>query len=208
MNGKYLIIILFFCFIPSVYGQSLFHEFSKLSRPEKWWVLTHPFVAKKTYKISQYAKLSADSLINDTILDGDAAGGQVDAFRHCFWMSMLTQEIGWRRAKKIGKAHEKGNYLDFKKHKTEDGITPDKISSDMDFINNDTGIQIGQDYPHISRDSLKSLIITKIKNGELFIILKDKNGHFLDCSGNIIDMRKYTDVWEIPKCLVPSNNIR
>ncbi len=189
-------------------SQSLLKQFFKLPRPEKWWVTTHLFVAKKTYKISNYAKLTADLLAKDTILDGDPAGGQVDAFRHAFWMSMLTQKIGWRRAKKLGKAHEKGNYLDYKKHRNEEGILPDKVSSDMDFVNNDTGIQIGLDYPEITRDSLKIIIIQKIKNGELLIIRKDKNGNYLDCENNIIDLKKYYGIWEIPKCLVPSNQVK
>ncbi len=189
------------------FAQSPLKQFFKLPRPEKWWVVTHLLVAKKTYKISHYTKLTADSLAHDTILDGDPAGGQVDAFRHAFWMSLLTQEIGWRRAKKLGKAHEKSNYLDFKKHRNEEGILPDKISSDMDFANNDTGIQIGLDFPKIPYDSLKVIIIQKIKNGELLILSKDKNGYYLDCNGNIIDLKKYAGIWEIPKCLTPSNQI-
>jgi len=200
-----IILLIFFSLEFSASSQSAIKQFFGLPRPEKWWVVMHPLVAKKTYKISRYAKLAADSLTHDTILDGDPAGGQVDAFRHCFWMSMLTQGIGWRRAKKLWKAHEKGNDLDFKKHRNEEGILPDKISSDMDFVNNDMGIQIGLDFPEMLRDSLKILIIRKIKDGELLIIKKDKNGNFLDCNGNIIDMKKYYGVWEIPKCLVPSN---
>ena len=208
MLRRFSLIIIISFFTTSGFSQSLLKHFFHLPRPEKWWVMSHPFVAKKTYKISNYAKLTADSLTKDTILDGNPAGGQVDAFRHCFWMSMLTQKIGWRRAKKLGKAHEKGNYLDYKKHRNEEGILPDKISSDMDFVNNDTGIQIGLDYPKLTRDSLKIVIIQKIKNGELLIIKKDKNGNYLDCEDNIIDFKKYYGVWEIPKCLVPSNRTK
>ncbi len=205
MRLKAIIILSFSIISIRGYSQSAFKQFIKLTYPEKWWIMTHPFVAKKTYRISKYAKLSADSLINDTLLDSDPVGGQVDAFRHCFWMSMLTQEIGWRRAKKLGKAHEKGNYLDWKKHRNEEGILPDKVSSDMDFVNNDIGIQLGLDFPEISRDSLKFIIIQKIKNGELLIIKKDKFSNYIDCNGNIIDLKKYYGLWEIPKCLVPSN---
>ncbi len=202
------VIILLLSFLSiSGFSQSIIKRFLNLPRPEKWWVATHVFVAKKTLKISEYAKQTADSLTHDTILDGDPAGGQVDAFRHCFWMSMLTQQIGWRRAGKLGNAHEKSNYLDYKKHRNEEGILPDKISSDMDYVNNDTGIQIGLDNPELSRDSLKTLIIRKIKAGELLIIKKDKNGNYLDCDGNIIDLKKYYGIWEIPKCLVPSNQV-
>jgi len=205
MHSKTIFILSFSIISINAFSQSAFKQFIKLTRPEKWWVMTHPFVAKKAYRISEYATLSADSLTKDTLLDGDPSGGQVDAFRHCFWMSMLTQTIGWRRAKKLGNAHEKGDYLDWKKHRNEEGILPDKVSSDMDFVNNDTGIQLGLDFPETPRDSLKFIIIQKIKDGELIIIKKDHFGNCLDCNGNIIDLKKYYGLWEIPKCLVPSN---
>jgi len=183
--------------------------FRKLPPVEKVWVITHPFVASKAYKISKEAKSMADSLIkNDTLLDHDGNGGQVDAFRHAYWMSRLSSTIGWRRAKSLGDAHERGNYWQYKKGLKEDGSLPDKPSSDMDFLNNDIGRDIGIEYKDVSKDSLKSVIIKKILDGELWVLWKNKKGQFLDCDGNIIPDSLLYHKWETPKCLVPSNKER
>ena len=186
-----------------------FKTFKKLPPPEKIWVITHPFVAGKAYKISLEAKNVADSLTRDTtVLDGDGNGGQVDAFRHAYWMARLTSEIGWRRSRSLGNAHEKGNYWQYKKGILEDGALPDKESSDMDFLNNDIGRDVGLEYKNISKDSLQKVIIKMILDGELWILWKDKNGNFLDCEGNVIPDSLLHHKWETPKCLVPSNKKR
>jgi len=184
---------------------SKWKRFRQLEGPERRWVITHLFKAKRAFRISMEALHLADSLAQDTILDGDLHDGQVDAFRHAYWMARLTQTIGWRAAKSLGKAHEKSNYKQFKKGlRKEENALPDKPSSDMDFYNNDTGIQIGLNYPHLPTDSLQQLVIEKIRNGDLIILKKDKQGHYLDKNGNPIDKTQYRR-WETPKCLVPSN---
>jgi hypothetical protein len=186
-----------------------FKTFRKLPPAEKIWVITHPFVAGKAYKISFEAKSAADSIAKDTtLLDGDGNGGQVDAFRHAYWMARLSSEIGWRRAKSLGDAHEKGNYWQYKKGIKEDGALPDKQSSDMDFLNNDIGRDIGMEYKDVSRDSLKKIIVKMILDGELWILWKNKKGKFLDCDGNIIPDSLLYHKWETPKCLVPSDTKR
>ena len=57
---------------------------------------------------------------------------------HCYHRTLNPH-----KAYRLGKAHEKGNYLDYKKHRLEEGSIPDKISSDMDLCNNLKGIEIG-----------------------------------------------------------------
>ncbi len=207
MNLRIAFLSLLLIFAEQGIGQNKVEAFKTLTPPEKRWVITHLFVAGKAYKISKEAKHVADSLLNDTILDGDNNGGQVDAFRHAYWMARLTQEIGWRRAKSLGKAHERGNYWQYKKMKKEEGLVPDKKSSEMDFLNNDIGIEIGLENKSVSKDSLKSIIIGYIKNGELWILYKDENGRYLDCNGNVIP-DSLLNAWETPKCLVPSNKKR
>ncbi|MDF1673085.1 MAG: hypothetical protein P1U41_06245, partial [Vicingaceae bacterium] len=126
MRFKLLFLLVVFCSNGLVFSQSKFKSFKKLSCPEKWWVIWHPFVAKKAFNVSQLARQKTDSIKQNKILKGNGSGGQVDAFRHTFWMAKLTNEIGWRRAEKLGKAHEKGNYKDYKKRRLEDGVVPDK----------------------------------------------------------------------------------
>jgi len=170
---------------------------------EKRWVIFHPFIAQNVYKISEKAIFETKLLLNDTSLDGDFNGGQLDAFRHAYWMALVTQQYGVRKALSLGKAHEKGNYQYFKKNKHEDGSLPDYESSQMDYLNNDVGIEIGKMYPNLSADSLKHFIIGKIKEGKLYVLKKDKNGRFITCDNQeICDSCK---IWIKNKCLLPSN---
>lgn len=177
----------------------------KLSRPEKCWVITHPFVAKKAWHYTRLARIVTDSVQKYPVLDGDANGGQVDAFRHAYWMALLTQNLNWRKAFSLGKAHEKGNYLDYKKHRTEDGTLPDKVAGDMDLWNNNTGINIGKEYNHISSDSLKTIVIDYILQGKMKIIRKNQNGQFLDAHFQIITSDSLKGKWENTKVLDSSD---
>jgi len=145
-------------------------SFFKLPRPEKCWALAHPFKAKRTLIISNEAKHIADSIKNTKTLDGDANGGQVDAFRHAFWMAILSKEIGIKAARKLGKKHEKGNYIYYKKNKYEDGTIPDEISSTMDLKNNNKGVEIFEENKEKSKKEIELIIIERIKKGDLFII--------------------------------------
>ncbi|MBI5539116.1 MAG: hypothetical protein HY951_03600 [Bacteroidia bacterium] len=168
-------------------------------------MIFHPFIAKDTYNISLEAIRQAVQLINDTTLDGDLNGGQLDAFRHAYWMARITQEYGWRKAQSLGKSHEKGNYKDFKKRRLEDGDLPDKQSCDMDFLNNDVGIQIGKDNLTLKQEELTHIIIDQIISGKLFIIKKNKLSKFLKCNNEVISDEDIVGKWDTPKCIVSSN---
>src|SRR5258705_12173330 len=82
-------------------------EFKKLSCAEKHWVFFHPFIAKKAFRLTQQARAASKEMLRSPLLDGDFNGGQVDAFRHAYWMALLTQHMCWRKARWLGKAHEK-----------------------------------------------------------------------------------------------------
>jgi len=116
MIKKYVVLILLFtsCFS---FSQSSWKKFKKLSSAKKIWIIFHPFKAKKAQRISKEAYRVADSIKKSPVLDGDGAGGQVDAFRHAFWMASLRQEIGKNAARSLGKAHERENYQTYKKRK-------------------------------------------------------------------------------------------
>lgn len=185
-------------------GQSLGRKFSKLSSPEKCWVIFHPFKAKRAYRISNEVQRVSDSIQQTNLLDKDKNGGQVDAFRHAFWMASLAQRIGRRSAKSLGKAHEKGNYRQYKKGKIEDGSLPDFKSSEMDLQNNQIGIEIYRKNKKASKQELIQIIIQQIKSGKLKILKKDKNGYYLNCNGSLIPKNEYYGKWKNSKCLIPS----
>lgn len=184
------------------YGQSSFKEFSKLSCPEKTWVIFHPFVAKKAYKISQEARIVTAEIKQNLILKGIGNGDQIDAFRHTYWMARLSQEMCWRKARKLGKAHERANYKQFLKGQTEDDFLPDKIASEMDLFNNEIGISIGR--KNKNRD-IKFDVIKAIDDGSCKIIKKDSFGNFLDVNNIIIPDFELKGKWENRKILVNSN---
>jgi len=186
------------------FSQSNFKNFFKLSGPIKTWVVFHPFKAKKSLLISKETNKVADSIAKTNLLDKDAAGGQVDAFRHAYWMARLRQEIGKNAARSLGRAHEKENYLQYKKRKLEDGVLPDKISSEMDLFNNDVGLYLSRRRSTLSKKGLIYRIVNAIKKGDLKIIKKDTRGRFLTCDEVLISKKELQHKWENNKCLVSS----
>lgn len=180
-------------------------EYKKLSCPEKWWVILHPFAAKKAFNITVDARKVSKEVESDSLLDHDADGGQVDAFRHSFWMARMAQEMRPGKARSLGKAHERGNYLDWKKHRTGEETFSDSIAGAMDLFNNEIGIETGHQNKSLSKSALQKLLTDKILKGEMKIIFKDDEGHSLDCNHKIIDMHAYIGKWNIPRCLVNSS---
>lgn len=186
-------------------AQSYGKQFKKLSSPEKCWVIFHPFKAKRAFLVSKKAQQISDSIQNTNLLDKDGNGGQVDAFRHAFWMASLAKKIGKRSAKSLGKAHEKGNYKQSKKQQLEEGTLPDAIASEMDLFNNLVGIEIYQQNKKVPEKIVIDCVIEKIKNAELKIIKKDSLGNFLRCDGTKISAIELLGKWENEKCLIPSS---
>ena len=189
----------------SVFAQSNYQKFKKLSSPKKWWVILHPFKAKKALLISKDVNKVSDSIRKSNLLDGDHSGGQVDAFRHAYWMARLKEEIGISAARSLGKAHEKENYLMYKKRKLEEGIVPDEISSEMDLFNNDVGLSLTTKGNKTPRKGLIYRVINAVLEGKMKVIKKDKNGNFLTCKGDIINPKLLKGKWKNTKCLVSSN---
>jgi hypothetical protein len=201
---KKISVILFLVFTVKINSQSNFKSFFKLSGPKKTWVLFHPFKATKALKISHEARSVSDSIKTTNLLDGDVAGGQVDAFRHAYWMARLHQEIGESAARSLGKAHEKENYITFKELKLEDGFLPDEISSKMDLYNNEQGLKLISKGSKTSKNGLIYRVVNAIRKGNLKIIKKDKKGNFLTCDGTFISKESLIGKWKNNKCLLSS----
>ncbi|MCO6498960.1 MAG: hypothetical protein J5I47_01105 [Vicingus serpentipes] len=199
MNSCFLFMIL-----TSSGQKTNYQQFKTLSCSEKKWVVMHPFVAKKAHQITIEVRKTVEEVKRDSVLVGTGNALQVDAFRHTYWMALLTQKIGWRRAKKLGKAHEKGNYKMYKKGQKEDGALPDKISGEMDLFNNGVGIELGR---RKDIENMIDTVIEKVKSGKCKIIKMDKLGNYLACDGTIITNEVMEGKWENNKCLVNSNEI-
>jgi len=166
----------------------------------------HPFVANKARKITELVRSEANEIAKGTQLDGDADGGQVDAFRHSYWMACLSKVMRPQKALRLGRAHEKGNYLAFKKDDHEEGSIPDSMASVMDIFNNELGIGLATKYMEADTDTLRKLVINAIIQGEAKVLLKNSSGEFLDCEGNVLNISDFKGRWSISKCLVNSNS--
>lgn len=186
-------------------AQSIFQRVAHLNYPEKLWVLRHPFITPKTLKISNIAGKIATETISDPEMDGQFSGGQVDAFRHTLWMAMLSQKINPQKAYNLGVAHEKGNKIDFKKKKLEEGRLPDSVSCEMDLKNNNIGLEIGKEFKNATVEELEVIVKQAVITGRCFKIKKDKNQNFLDENNQIIPEVEYLGKWITPKVLVSSN---
>jgi len=187
-------------------SQQLSSGFSSLSSPEKWWVVWHPFKAKKALSASLKTLEVTDSIKKTGLIGADINGGQLDAFKHTYWMMILSKKIGPKAANSLGKAHEKGNYNTYKKGGKEDGYLPDKAASDMDLFNNQIGIDLYNHHKPESEYAMIELVLHALNKGELRMIKKE-GSHFLNCDGFIIEPSLLIGTWENEKCLVPSTGI-
>ena len=203
LNQLLKIVICLVVFSNLLIGQNTtLGQFKKLSCPEKRWVIFHPFVAKKALKVSLEAREITDEIKQQKLLVGTGNGDQIDAFRHTYWMARLAQEIHWRKANRLGKAHEKGNYQQFKKGKLEDDVLPDKISSEMDLYNNKVGLNLGK----LNKEKeLKNEVLNLVKDGKCKIIKTDAEGNFLDEKNKLIPLEELKGKWENRKVLVDSS---
>ncbi|MDQ3191369.1 MAG: hypothetical protein M3Q58_07245 [Bacteroidota bacterium] len=207
MQTKTFVFLFVFLIFPMVFKaqESFIKKFRQLSVAEKIWVIKHPFIAKKASRITQNALSVSKNLKSEyEQIDTDFIGGQADAFKHCFWMATLVQEIAPKKALKLGKAHEKGNFRQYKNWKNKPEAMPDKPLSEMDFFNNNWGVCFGMNNKKLNQEEFKIHIIESLLNGEMKIIKKDNQGNCLDSFGNIIDP-ELLKKWDNPKCLVPSN---
>ncbi len=179
-------------------------SFFNLRRPEKLWVLTHPFKAHKAYRISMEVRKVCTEVAKDPRLDSFEHGGRLDAFRHCYWMSQLGCGIGVRAARKLGKAHEKSNYLSFKHAKTVDSALQDSNAVVMDLHNNEIGLQLVIGAAEISNEEMREKIIGFIQEGRLLRLKTDSTGKLLHCDGSPLQPRIAKE-WSTPTCLINSN---
>lgn len=205
-----VLIIILICIAIVAPAQSLRNDklSSKSSFPEKWWAIGHPFVIKKSIRITKQALMDADSMKTTNTLDKDLSGGQLDAFKHSYWMALLVQEMKWKKALRLGIAHEKGNYKSFKKSlRNGEKTSHDKISSDMDLWNNQMGIEIGMAIKNPDRITIQQIVIDSIQSGKMKIIWKNKTERYLNCEGEIIPTDSLSGKWKNNKCLVPSNRL-
>lgn len=195
--GGTLLLLVFF--LPG-YAQS----FAYLSKHEKRWVFFHPFAAAKLKKHNEDARSAYNEVKTQNVLDQFENGGKLDAFRHTFAMAYFSKYVSVKKLRKLGRAHEKGNYLQYLRDENENGELPDSLSSVMDLKNNELGFSLAKEVKKLSAQEIKQKVFEQVKAGNAFIIKRNADGLYVDCSGNIISRAKPYKRWNVPKCLVSS----
>lgn len=183
---------------------SAWKQFWKLPFAEKRWVVFHPFKAKRAQQISNRVKMVVDSMKHTNALDANPYGGQLDAFRHAYWMMKLAQEIGPGAAYRLGRAHEKGNKQLLRKGTYNKDNPPDRASREMDLYNNRQAIAAYKNAKKDLSDSgLRRMIIIAIGKGEYRVVRKNDEGQSLDEHGFVI--LEWQGRWENGRVTVSSN---
>jgi len=203
-SGRLAMMVILSCVALSSLAQP--KTFSSLSKYEKRWTFFHPFAA---YKIKRHQKemyAVYEEVKKNNLLDQYANGGKLDAFRHIFAMAYFSKFVKVKKLRKLGRAHEKGNYRQFLKGLTEEGEVPDSVSSVMDLANNEVGFSLRK-IAHISSlAALTNHVIEVVKRGGALVMERNEQGFYLTCKGEIINMSGKKGTWGIPKCLVGSNS--
>lgn len=176
---------------------------TRLSVHEAGWALLHPAAAIKAHRIGKRLAPVYKDVAATRQLDAYSSGGQLDAFRHVFYMAAFAQKIKVKKIRKLGRAHEKANYRQFRKGLHEEGELPDSLSSVMDLRNNELGFGIGSRHKAASLEELKGFVIDAIRAGEALIMSRNKKGNYLDCARSELPPHKLRQ-WNTPKCLVSS----
>jgi len=137
----------------------MYEQWSNLTPAEKAVIAamaSNPLTATKI----PFIKLSKDTAFNETTrrFGFNGRNDESDAFRHCFWSSVLSRDIGYFWAKAFTDAHE-----------TNPNNPPDE--KEMDLHNNSVGLKIGFFYfiPD-SNGSLSDKCYKALQNGELKVI--------------------------------------
>jgi hypothetical protein len=177
----------------------------RLSAAELRWAVWHPFSAVKVRKISRQCDRIYLVDENRKKLDDFPGGGKLDAYRHVFYMAAFAQKIRVKKVRKLGLAHEKNNYRQFRQAQKEQGEVPDSLSSVMDLSNNELGISLGCNFRKLPLTELSERSIADINAGKALIMKRNEKGDYLDCEGNLLALSSFRGKWSVPKCLVRSD---
>ena len=197
--------ILISLFTASISAQT--KSFHNLSKYEKHWAISHPFASLKIKKHQAEMYAVYKEVKQQRLLDTFENGGKLDAFRHTFAMAYFSKFVKAKKLRKLGKAHEKANHWQFLHSlPDEDGELSDSLSSVMDLKNNDIALSLAKEVKNLSGEEIKLKIIGLIKTGNVFIMKRNTQGQYLDCNNQIIPPEKIKGIWNVPKCLIKSNN--
>lgn len=187
-------------------SETLAGQAPRLSRYELRWAIVHPLAALQVKRMSRHCSPVYTAARSSAALDTFSTGGRYDAYRHAFYMACFAQRVQVKKLRRLGKAHERANYRDFLKHRTENGEPPDSLSSVMDLLNNELGFSIAAVNRRANVETISQLVIQAIAEGKAVVLKRNAAGEYLRCNGQKIDRNCSGKQWHVPKCLVASNS--
>jgi hypothetical protein len=176
-----------------------------IGKYEFCWAFWHPFAALKVKHHLPKAMAVYKEVKQAKLLDTLEFGGRLDAFRHTFTMAYLAQRVKVKKLRKLGIAHEKGNKQQFKKLKLEFGERADSLACEMDLRNNEAGFAIGSSHKKETIADLKLIVLTQIQAGKAWYLKRNREYNYVSCNGEVIDMKVWAGIWNVPKCLIRTN---
>lgn len=132
--------------------KQVYEQYNSLTDGERRYLRNHPHHAL-TIRESRNIAYAETSRIFGRNGRNDAS----DAFRHCFWSSILSRDLGYDNALEFTNAHEEGP------------LNP-TAEKEMDLSNNAVGLELGKlggDNRHLS-----SLCVSALLNKRLSVIAK------------------------------------
>jgi hypothetical protein len=120
-------------------------------------------------------------------------------------MAYLMGYVNENKLRKLGIAHEKGNYHQFTKHQLEFSERPDSLACIMDLRNNEVGFELKKVLTCFKPDSLAKVVIEQIHQGKAWYLKRNGQKNYVSCENEAINLSLYTNNWFIPKCLIPTN---
>ena len=198
---KFLIIFTVSLFTPIFLSSQNFEKiYESMKTKDKIWCLNNLSSVLIAKEISEEVMFTMDSLNQISYLGGNSEGGVFDAFRHIYWMYSLSNEIGPKKAKRIGEIYENyGEYMFNNSYMS--GY--DSVGRVMDLFNNDIGISLSKEkIPY-------SLIFNEIDNilrdGRAKVVKKNDLGESLDIDGNVIQDTIWKQTWQNNRILINSS---
>lgn len=178
----------------------------KLSKYEKRWAFFHPFASLKIKKYSPEILATIRQVKSMRALDQFEDGGKIDAFRHAYFMACMGVKVSVRKLRKLGIAHEKTAYRNYRRGFADDhGVLADSLSNVMDLYNNERGFEIAKLNPNADFNLLKEKVLEAIYSGELLYMKRNEEGVLVSCDGTLVPTVQRKPSWFIPKCLIKTN---
>lgn len=193
------------CVFSMIFFQTFVFSQKRISKYEVLWAFKYPISACKIKKqwpmVMRHYELVKQSKVLDTLENG----GKMDAFRHVYVMAYLINYVKEEKLRKLGIAHEKGNYHQFIKHQLEFSERPDSLACIMDLRNNEVGFDLKKALTCFKPDSLANIVIKQIHLGKAWYLKRNEQKNYVSCENETINLSLYTNNWFIPKCLIPTN---